>query len=1095
MLENIFKHEQGLKPIKETSEKRKKIIDNVTRFYVSVVKQGDEIGNRESTVLYNLLINIFRRESISWEVYIRDIIKDEINIDKVTEYLNHNLSVSDKIRILLSLIVMSYNDTDFSIKDITQILNFTRKFDIETDEFVVFFTAIENKSKIPVSLRCFIHLDSIENSIFGDYIFFGKNSKCNVSFANKSVHNFEFYMFMIEQFMFVGTSSAVNCFLNDIPIFNNMLYLVPHNSKITLAGIEFNYKTLFKIYKNQDKTEVLYLKQQDPKNLYDIIINHNQNRYSIYINNGDVIRNGKTKISKKQYYNLHYDDSFQINNNEEFTIIDIINEKREIGVNKEQPNHLFIDHFDEYFSINRKETNKSILEIELLENDNIVIHPTTKKAWNVYLNNNRLKEPQQLFLRTDIITINKGNFRISNFYELIEIPFELENINILDIKHYFREGDLGIDSVSFDMHKNEMIGILGPSGCGKSSLLKTLSGEILPSFGDVLFDGKSYFQNMQFFSQYIGYVPQEDLLFAHLTVYENLYYRGKLRISKISDDILNQKIDTILLKTNLIHKRNTKVGDITKKYLSGGERRRLNLGLELLFEPTILICDEPTSGLSFLDTEQIIEILADYSQQGNFVLLTIHQPRSEIFRQFDRVLFMDKGGKQVFFGKPDDIWSYFDNEFAITTVNKEKIQDKLNKKLPEYVNLIIEYPEYNDDGEIVHEKVGQNIIPKRMFTPDYWRDKFKKKILFELMQHETTLNAENDSSLKKKKRIDISTGVSQFITFFRRNFLMKCRNKTNLIVTFGSAPLLGFIISMILRLAPIDKPYSFNLNINIGIYIFISIIVFIFLGMSSSIEEIISERKSIIREKMLNMKVVNFLTSKILVLSIFSAVQIILYLVISKSILDIKGVYLIYFIYLFAATHIGNSIGLFFSTVLLDTKSSINILPLILIPQIIFGGAIIEFEKMNTQIRIEKTNPIPEVAHIMPSLYLFEGLYTGHAKLNPYEYRMTKLNNQRTKLTKSSDKNPTKMTEIYKKIGNTAKNYPAAKYSNEYLNLSVNMMDGKFLNQNKNVFLSSQKFLFRLKIPTYIYNLMILALISLFINTLSLLKLKFFYNE
>jgi hypothetical protein len=351
----------------------------------------------------------------------------------------------------------------------------------------------------------------------------------------------------------------------------------------------------------------------------------------------------------------------------------------------------------------------------------------------------------------------------------------------------------------------------------------------------------------------------------------------------------------------------------------------------------------------------------------------------------------------------------------------------------------------------------------------------------------------NNTGLKKNKKIDIYTDINQFFTFFRRNLTMKFRNFTNLVVTFGGTPLLALIISIILRLSKENEAYSFFNNINIGNFIFISIIVFIFLGMSNSIEEFTSERLNIIREKMLNFRVSNYLFSKLLALSIFAIIQIIIYLIISKYILLINGVFIIYFIYLFTAQFIGTSIGLFFSSILHDSKTAINILPLILIPQIIFGGAIIEFEKMNHQIKFEKTNPIPEVVKIMPSYYLFEGLYTAQAKLNPYDRKMDMLNSMQNKSSKTLNLSSEDRFEIYRKKRLVAMNFPMKIYTNDYVNMAVNIIDGRFLNQNKNQFLSSKKSIGNLSFATYYLNLIILLIIGIIINSFSYIKLKFFY--
>ncbi|HOD54777.1 MAG TPA: ATP-binding cassette domain-containing protein, partial [Candidatus Cloacimonadota bacterium] len=766
----------------------------------------------------------------------------------------------------------------------------------------------------------------------------------------------------------------------------------------------------------------------------------------------------------------------------------------EIGVENIIPKELYIIFDEDFFSISRTDTSKTIGYIEIQDGKYYLYPP--RKNWDFYLNNKKVNETTQFFLNTDVLTINKKNFRLNQFYDLIEIPFEIEQINILDLKHFHRDGQLAVDSISLEVEKNQLIGILGQSGCGKSTFLKCIAGEIIPTYGNILYDGKNFYQNINFYSQFVGYVPQEDLLFSNLTVYENLFYRGRLRMPKLSKEYLDQKIRNILFNTNLSHRMNTLVGDIKKKFLSGGERRRLNIALELLFEPTILICDEPTSGLSFSDAEQIIDSLRKFADQGKVVIITIHQPSSPVYMSFDKVLLMDKTGKQVFFGSPDESWRYFDSELGLIKKDIKVLTQKRDSKLPEYIYSIIEYPEYKDNGEIVYEQVSRNAVIKRKFSPDYWRDKYKRKMLFDLIQYDNSSVKVNKVHIRKRKRNDLYSNLVQLLAFVKRSMITKMRSRTNLFITFGEAPILGIIIAFILRLQVTNSGYSFYQNVNLGIYIFISVIVFIFLGLSNSIEEILSERKNLLREKLLNFRMSHYLISKCIVLGLFAVAQVILYYVVSSYILGIKGMFLPYFIYLFLSAVSGFSIGLLISSFLSDSKAIINILPLILIPQIIFGGAIIEYEKMNRNIKLVDANPIPEVVQVMPSRWLFEGLYVSQAKLNPYDKAVESLDKKRKSLNGLSGQSYlSELNQIYKDISVKTKKYPKDQFTNQYLNLSVSLMDGKFLNTNKNIFLSSYKTFYEKRYPTIYFNLIVSLVFIFLLNLISVLKLKFFYKE
>ncbi|HOQ80414.1 MAG TPA: hypothetical protein PLH63_05065, partial [Candidatus Cloacimonadota bacterium] len=206
----MLNYSEKSKQIRQTTSQREKIIDNVTRLYISVLKSDSEITAYEINILYSLLINIFRRESISWEVYIRQVVNDVIDIESVLTFLNQNLTGLDKIRILLSIIVMSFTEDNFSISDITYILDLAKKLNIETDGFMDMIAAIEHQSNETVAIKGFKYINYIDDSIFTDYLLFGRGERSNIQFSNKKVYSSEFLIFMVDKFVFLGTNNHVS---------------------------------------------------------------------------------------------------------------------------------------------------------------------------------------------------------------------------------------------------------------------------------------------------------------------------------------------------------------------------------------------------------------------------------------------------------------------------------------------------------------------------------------------------------------------------------------------------------------------------------------------------------------------------------------------------------------------------------------------------------------------------------------------------------------------------------------------------------------------------------------------------------------------
>ena len=144
-----------------------------------------------------------------------------------------------------------------------------------------------------------------------------------------------------------------------------------------------------------------------------------------------------------------------------------------------------------------------------------------------------------------------------------------------------------------------------------------------------------------------------DLLFDQLSVYQNLYYAAKLCFSNLSNQDIDKLVTKTLTSLGLLEIKDLQVGSPLEKVISGGQRKRVNIALELLREPSMLFVDEPTSGLSSRDSENIMDLLKDLSLNGKIVFVVIHQPSSLIFKMFDKLLVLDTGGYQIFYGDGD----------------------------------------------------------------------------------------------------------------------------------------------------------------------------------------------------------------------------------------------------------------------------------------------------------------------------------------------------------------------------------------------------------------------------------------------------------
>ncbi len=1076
-------------------ERLKKTIDMVTRLYVSVLKSDNEISSNEINILYTLLTNLFSQVDVSWEAYVRQIIESEYDINDVLDHLDKHLSQLDKIRLIQSLVIMAKSEGDFAISEITEIMDLARLLQLSTDAFIPLIDYFETGSREQISIPCKHHISHVRHSVFSDYVIFGNGPFADIRYRNESLLPYETALFAIDKLFFLSIGNQSNVLVDGQPPPLNSVILLAPESTLELGGKEFSSSCLQLIYTNRALDDDIVFR----KTTYDFIVSKQKHWFAIQVFGGTVALNGK-EMSHAKRHEIYYDDRLQIKGYAPFDLSMVIEARSSIGVEDYVPAKLYILMERDYVSISRNDADYSIATIEM-KNGTFYLNPP-RKGFRIFVNRKQVVDPCPLNLNTDILTIEKRNYRINNYYDLVETPFEIQSMVVTDIKHYFADGKIALDSVSFEARKGQMIAIMGQSGCGKSTLTKVLSTEINPTYGQILIDGKNLDASINYYLEFLAYAPQEDLLYPNLSVFENLYYRLKLRNPLLPASKLIQKVQIIMQQVNLSHHRDTIVGEQRSKNLSGGERKRLNIALELLFEPTIIICDEPTSGLSFNDAEQIIDILSSLTQQGKIVILTIHQPNSSIFRKFDRVLMMDMGGKLAYYGPPQEAFAYFDDELSRLTQRRKEIEKKRQLLTSDYFYDLITYPEFNDRGEPVYQQINTTVQMKRMFPPEYWRDKFKRKMLFEMIQSEAPDPGTAQGEFKQKKRhLGLQTHFILLYTYISRSFKMKVRNRTNNLITFLEAPLLGLLISFILRHTTTES-YSYSENNNIFIYIFVSLIAFIFLGMSNSIEEILGERKILLRERLMNLKLRYYQGSKLLTLSFFSLIQAVLYHLIAALVLGIEGLSFVSIVYFFLASMIGVSIGLMCSAFIKENRAIINLLPLVLIPQIIFGGAVIEFERMNRNLTIYSRHPIPEVVQMIPSRWLFEGLATAYAKNTKFHRALAKI--EKKELTYLLDyKNAAmssadfqeKRSEVFYAKKEVVERWNPNRTLNSYLNASVSMMDGRVLNSSRNEFLASIKIVKDSRLRTWNFNAMVVILFAFMINMVTALKLKYYFKE
>jgi ABC transport system ATP-binding/permease protein len=534
--------------------------------------------------------------------------------------------------------------------------------------------------------------------------------------------------------------------------------------------------------------------------------------------------------------------------------------------------------------------------------------------------------------------------------------------------YHFRTGRAGVQNVNIAEQGGKLIGLMGASGSGKSTLLNVLNGSEKPSSGRVLVNGIDIHAEPEKVQGVIGYVPQDDLLMEDLTVFQNLYYAAKLCFGHYTEKQIIDITIRVLVNLGLSEIRDLKVGSPLQKTISGGQRKRLNIGLELLREPAILFVDEPTSGLSSRDSENIMDLLKELSLRGKMVFVVIHQPSSDIFKMFDSLLIMDVGGFQIYYGNPIEAVLYFRD--IINAANKTQgACPECGNINPEQIFSIIETKVVNEYGRLTNT---------RKVSPGQWYQYFKQKIRVKRIEHV-------NEALPVVQ--EIPNWIQQLKVFITRDFLSKASNKQYLLVNLLEAPVLAFFIAFMVKyynvLAGENAEYSFYNNQNIPVYFFMSVVVALFLGLTMSAEEIFRDRKILKRERFLNLSRSSYLFSKMTIMFAFSAVQTFLFLFIGNLILEIPLTEMRYWLIIFSCSCFANILGLNISAAFDSAVTIYILIPLLVIPQLLLSGVVISFDKFNPA--VGKPVGIPLAGDMMASRWAFEAFMVTQFKDNPFE--------------------------------------------------------------------------------------------------------------
>jgi ABC-type multidrug transport system ATPase subunit/pSer/pThr/pTyr-binding forkhead associated (FHA) protein len=550
-----------------------------------------------------------------------------------------------------------------------------------------------------------------------------------------------------------------------------------------------------------------------------------------------------------------------------------------------------------------------------------------------------------------------------------------------------------LDHVSFKALPGDMIALMGPSGAGKTTLLLALNGYLPPTSGQVRINGEDLYTIYDALRGSIGYVPQDDIVHPELTVFEAVKYSARFRLPPdYSEEEIDRRVDETLRDLGLEGVRNLQIGKPEKKVLSGGQRKRVNIALELVTDPVILFLDEPTSGLAADDTTALINLLADLTKKtGKTIIMTIHQPARDEFEKFNLCFIMGYGGIPTYFGPTgESAYSFFGSILARAAAsqpahrrvdNPRDMFDMLN------VRERITHDEMKRSNPNTPRQVARTEAA-RGWRAEYFRN---ENPLFQKMYSGRRSIGTAPAARGAPHRGDVAV-FRQLGLLLSRYWRVKLRDGMGAAIMFLQAPIIGILLWLVFggqtsavpfwclgALQELSQRNSMDQSATTNLLnsmqpttdhtaaMFFVVVSCVWFGTSNAAREIVTERAIYLRERMVNLRLYNYVLSKYILLSFFCVIQCAMLLGIVFFALGFSGgpiAFLIELGNLVALAMNATALGLCVSTLVASAEAAMALTPIALIPQVILGGLMVPMT----------TNPnLKPLMYLMPSRWGFEG--------------------------------------------------------------------------------------------------------------------------
>ncbi len=564
----------------------------------------------------------------------------------------------------------------------------------------------------------------------------------------------------------------------------------------------------------------------------------------------------------------------------------------------------------------------------------------------------------------------------------------IETLRVEDLIHNFVPEARALDNISFEVRRGEMLCIIGPSGCGKSTLLSILAGHKRPTRGRVRLNDASLYEHREDLAPFIANMPQEEALNPQLTVREHLRHATAIRRASLPKSEIGRRADGIVAELGLQSIARRRVGSPGEKTLSGGERSRLNLGLDLGSAAEVFLFDEPISGLSSKDSEHVAETLRSLARD-KIVIASLHRPGANVLRLCDKVLLLDNGGRLAFFGTPTGMIEYFHEACGELGIPHPSVDAKVPLGA-DFVFDVLETPLAQFGG-------GEHAGATRRFPPNFWQERFESRVLIHSLGAPAPASRiESLPELTHRGVPGVRSGRRRFHeayrtfhTQFARAFLSKLRNRGTIYATLIEAPLLAALVAITLRSSP-EGAYQFSTALHVPAYLFLSATVAMFLGLTNSATEILRDRPTLRRERNARPSAILYVAAKFTALAVVAAVQCFIYTAVGHRILEIHGTLIDQWQWMTLTACTGTALALLVSALVRTERAALTAVPLLLVPQMLLAGALVPFREMNRGLfedaSIERERGgVPVPARYMPLRFAYEGMVVTQATRNPFD--------------------------------------------------------------------------------------------------------------